>query len=217
MGATRASWTVSPTHGSQHGGSRRLAKLRDRILSRDDYTCQGCGWRAEQWQEIHHRDHDHGNMREANLETMCPLCHQVFHLPQAHATSGASVIWLPEIDQATLNRMLIPLFVAMRSNAHPFHGAAKHINGMFEARRSPMDAKVGPTEPGYLAQCLLKMRPEDYAARDKLLSPLRLLAHPSRFSYEIEYWEAAFFRDLSAEQWEPLLSLPDASGGPVAA
>lgn len=204
MSASRASWTVSPSHGSQHGGSSRLAKLREKILQRDNNTCQGCGWRAEKWQEIHHRDQDHRNLREANLETLCPLCHQVFHLPQAGATSGGSVIWLPEIDQATLNRMLMAMFVAMRSSKHPFHSTATTLYGTLEARRATMEAAFGRSDPGILAQCLLKMRPEDYQARGQYLAPLRLLAHPSRFPYEIEYWEAAHFRDLRPEQWEPL-------------
>lgn len=209
MSATRASWTVSPSHGSQHGGSRRLAKMRDRVLSRDNHTCQGCGWRAEQWQEIHHRDHDHRNMRESNLETLCPLCHQVFHLPQAGATSGASVIWLPEISQADLNRMLMAIFVAKRNTKHPFHGTATQIHNDLEARRSTMETAFGRSDPGILAQVLLKMRPDDYAKRGVYLSSLRLFAHETRFPYEIEYWEAAHFKDLKPEQWEPLVAALD--------
>lgn len=205
MSATRSSWTVSPTHGSQHGGSRRLSKLRDKILVRDNYTCQGCGWRSKQWQEIHHKDGDHRNNKESNLETLCPLCHQVFHLPQAGATGGGSVIWLPEIDQATLNRMCISIFVAMRDPKHPFHNTANLINGDFEARRATMEAAFGCSDPGIVAQCLLKMKDEDYKNRSEYLKPLRLLSHPSRFQYEIEYWEAAHFKDIKAEEWEPLI------------
>jgi intracellular multiplication protein IcmJ len=207
MSASRASWTVAPHHGSQQGGSSSLAKLRDRILTRDNQTCQGCGWRSEQWQEIHHRDGDHRNRRERNLEVLCPLCHQVFHLPQAGATGGGSVIWLPEIDQATLNRMCIALFVAMRDPSGAWAGTAKSIHGTLEARRATMEAAFGRSDPGMVAQVLIKMKPEQYADRARALAPLRLLAHPARFQYEIEYWDAAYFKDMDPSQWEKFASI----------
>lgn len=190
------------THGSQYGGSKRIGAVRDQVLARDKHTCAGCKWKSPQWQEIHHLDHDHRNMRVSNLVTLCPLCHQVFHLPQAASTDGGKIIWLPEISQAQLNRMCIALFVAMSDAKHPWYGAATSIYGDLEACRETMESAFGQSDPAFLAQVLLNMSKEQYDDRATVLAPLRLLPHPSRFPYEIEYWKASAFDKLPDEAWE---------------
>lgn len=50
------------------------AKLRLKILKRDNYTSKYCGFRAEKWQIVHHIDGDPNNNDESNLETVCPMC-----------------------------------------------------------------------------------------------------------------------------------------------
>lgn len=202
LSATRTSWAVPATHGSQFGGSKRIEAVRARVLARDNNTCAGCQWKSQQWQEIHHLDHDHRNMRLDNLKTLCPLCHQVFHLPQAASTGGGNIIWLPEISQAQLNRMCIPLFVAMSDPKHAWHGAATSIYGDLEACRETMESAFGQSDPSYLAQVLLNMSKEQYSDRARVLAPIRLLAHPSRFPYEIEYWKASAFDPLPDDTWE---------------
>lgn len=48
--------------------------LRLKILKRDAYTCQYCGFKAEKWQIVHHIDGNPNNNEEDNLETICPMC-----------------------------------------------------------------------------------------------------------------------------------------------
>jgi hypothetical protein len=53
--------------------------LRLKILIRDDYTCQYCGFRNNTRQIVHHIDGISDNMSEDNLETICPMCNLIHH------------------------------------------------------------------------------------------------------------------------------------------
>lgn len=194
---------------------RALRKIRDKIIERDKHTCQACGWVSRQWQEIHHRNHDHSDHSEKNLVTLCPLCHQVFHLPQAAATNGGSVIWLPEVEQRELNLICMALFVALRHPKGKWASSARAIQGIFESRAAVAEDFLGRSGPGYLAQALLRLRPDQFEKRAHLTRALRLLPHPSRFQAEIEYWEKACFPSVESDAWEALLPahLDPARGG----
>ena len=205
LGTPRSAWSVSPHHGSQVVGLRALRKIRDKILARDNYTCQACGWVSRQWQEIHHRNADHADHQEKNLVTLCPLCHQVFHLPQAAATNGGTIIWLPEVEQAELNLICASLFVAMRHPKGKWASSARAIEGVFQGRIAVAEDFLGRANPGFLAQALLRLRPDQFEKRNELTRALRLLPHPSRFQSEIEYWDKACFPDQESDAWAQLL------------
>lgn len=59
-----------------------------KVLSRDQYRCQDCGWTHEKWNrsdprhlEVHHvRPHvDKGTNTDDNLITLCTVCHDIRH------------------------------------------------------------------------------------------------------------------------------------------
>jgi 5-methylcytosine-specific restriction endonuclease McrA len=63
---------------------RLTAEQRTRILERDRYRCQRCGWavgdpptHGKRFVEVHHRTpvHEGGGSEDANLETLCNHCH----------------------------------------------------------------------------------------------------------------------------------------------
>lgn len=54
-------------------------RLRSKILRRDDFTCQYCGFKAEKYQIVHHIDGNPNNNNEDNLETVCGMCNVVHH------------------------------------------------------------------------------------------------------------------------------------------
>ena len=53
--------------------------IRQRVLKRDDFTCQYCGLRAESRMNVNHVDGNPKNHDDANLEVVCPLCHMILH------------------------------------------------------------------------------------------------------------------------------------------
>ena len=63
---------------------RLSAEQRTRILERDSYRCQRCGWgigdpatHGKRFVEVHHRVpvNEGGGSDDANLETLCNVCH----------------------------------------------------------------------------------------------------------------------------------------------
>src|SRR6185369_10335832 len=111
LSAKRKSWRLADGHASE--ADNAFVSVRNDVLSRDDYHCQGCGFRAERWQEVHHKDDDHANNNPSNLATVCCLCHQVFHLGMTGMRRSGIIIWCPEIDQANINNISRAIFVAV--------------------------------------------------------------------------------------------------------
>lgn len=62
--------------------------LRYKILVRDNFVCQYCGFRAEKWQIVHHIDGNPNNNDESNLETICPMCNLIHHSGQGCVVQG---------------------------------------------------------------------------------------------------------------------------------
>ena len=200
--AHRWSWAAPVQHGTQWDKSKPMMKWRSMVLERDNHTCQGCGWRALKFQEIHHRDHDHNNFRESNLETLCPLCHQLFHPATASISGGGQMIWMPEMSQVHLNRLLFPLFAIMRSGpTHPAYAVSKAVWGLLEMRKVFLENQIGRSDPGVFGQMMLNMTPSDYQQRSQSMGAIKMLANPSRFETEIDYWKALLDEQKTPEQW----------------
>lgn len=62
--------------------------LRSRILKRDNFVCQYCGFKADKWQIVHHIDGNPNNNDENNLETICPMCNLIHHAGQGCVVQG---------------------------------------------------------------------------------------------------------------------------------
>ena len=75
-----------PCYRQRRHSAQYFAGIRDQVLARDRYQCQGCG--AGNQRPVHHRRpgvHD-----RKWLVTICPSCHAVIHKLQAHRR------WLPD-------------------------------------------------------------------------------------------------------------------------
>lgn len=57
-------------------------KLRLKILKRDNYICQYCGFKSERWQIVHHIEGNPNNDNKNNLETICQMCNLIHHSGQ---------------------------------------------------------------------------------------------------------------------------------------
>lgn len=62
--------------------------LRARVLKRDDFTCQYCGYRSEKYQIVHHLDENPINNDESNLTTICQMCNLIVHSGQGCVVKG---------------------------------------------------------------------------------------------------------------------------------
>ena len=215
LSASRSSWAVSSQHGTEWEKHKVLTpSFKATIFERDDHVCQACKWRSERYQEIHHRDGDHSNHAAENLETLCPLCHQVFHLPIVAATNGGSIIWMPEISQEELNLLCIGIFVSMRSPQAKHGGAARTLFGALEGRKTFVDENIGKSDPADLAQVLLNLQPSDYERRADFVGALRLLPYSARFEAQIDYWAATAFKSLPESDWGNVIEGLELAGTP---
>lgn len=57
-------------------------RLRFKILKRDNFTCQYCGYKSEKYQIVHHLNGNPTNNSEENLVTICQMCNLVEHAGQ---------------------------------------------------------------------------------------------------------------------------------------
>jgi len=184
---------------------RNVRVVYDEVLRRDDYTCQGCGWRSERYQEIHPVDNDHRHLKKTNLVTLCPFCHQIFHLNAASRSGGGELIWLPEISQATLHLMMFPLFVATRSTKHPAYELALSLERNLKNRTALFRTRFPKGDPGYLAEHLLNLTPDAYAKRGESLRHIRLMPRRERFTAQIEHYAPHEYAAYAAADWAKLL------------
>lgn len=207
LSATRGSWQIAAHHGGEQDGAKPMKEWRPKILERDKYTCQFCGFKAPKWQEIHHLNDDHNDFSQGNLVTACAFCHQCVHLGVAGSTGGGEVIWLPELTQIELNHLARALFVALRDEKSKVHSAAHGLHGSLKSRGIFMEQHfaAGASDPGSLGQVFLKMKKDEYEGRASFLKNIRLLPQPARFEPQIKYWAESVYRDLSPESWERLV------------
>lgn len=201
----RSGWHKGAFHGGETDRDRRVREAFDQVMRREDYTCQGCGWRSERFQQVHPKDHDHRHMSVSNLVCLCPLCHQVFHINMASSAGSGDLIWLPEISQASLNLISIAMFVALRDPRHSAYQLAKLLDVSLRARVQVFRSHFPKADAGLLAECLLNMSPEAYDNRAQTLKHIRLLPRPELFRAAIDHWATHEFANFPEDKWEEVL------------
>ncbi len=166
-------------------------RTKQAILSRDDFGCRFCGFRALSYQEVHHLNDDHRDHSPENLATACAYCHMCQHIGLAGARGEAALIWLPEMEQVELNHLVRAIQVALhwketgsaqpglqRMNADPSAEFADMAISMFDllkSRRDEAKVRLGTDAPETLANVLLRMNDEQYSRRSDFLVGVRLL------------------------------------------
>lgn len=203
LSAKRISWRLADGHSGE--ADLAFGAIRADVLSRDEHTCQGCGFRADKWQEVHHKDDDHHNNKPSNLATVCCFCHQCFHLGMVGLQRSGLMIWLPEISQTELHNICRGIFVAVK-NAKKNEEAALKLYSAFESRAQVIEEEFGPgaSNPATWGQAMLEMTPEQYAARAERFGSLRLLPYPSAFHRQVTYWatDPKLYGRITDEDWE---------------
>ena len=82
--------------------------IRRKVLERDDYTCQCCGFRYNKYMEVHHLDGVWSDNSLGRLFTLCPLCHSCFHIGLAGIQNRGVLLILDEpVGQAELNALVL--------------------------------------------------------------------------------------------------------------
>lgn len=162
-------WKQSSVHGSTRdkAGYAKYKSVWKKVWSRDDYTCQYCGFKSKKYLEIHHINGNHKDNSPDNLLTICPFCHQSFHLDTVSSTGfsedefSACIIYLPELSQIQLNSIMRNLFIAKvqydtwdeehKGQPKPHiienEGGIKSVFNKFRARAATLDGLMMGSVP----------------------------------------------------------------------
>src|SRR3990167_3385322 len=171
-----------------------------RVFERDQYTCQYCGFLAQEYQEIANVDGNYTNNKLSNMITTCCFCSQCLFLQAVgyDDMSGGQLIFLPEVSQANLNSFCHVLFCAM-GNGTGYQDSAQAIYRSLKFRSQPIETKFGSgtSNPAVFGQFLIENPHPDMQAN--LLKDVRLLPSYTKFKIQLEAWAAAALKELEAE------------------
>jgi intracellular multiplication protein IcmJ len=226
LSASKKSWKMSSTHGTifdkyykdSKGNPGKFKETWDSVWKRDNYRCYYCGFESKKFQEIHHLNDDHEDNSLDNLVTVCPLCHQTFHLDIASMTNGGKIIWLPEFSQQELNYLSRIMFVAIDESEKReekgeeipnFAKIVKMIDNSLMERSLIVEQhfQVGASDPAIFANALINMKDDLYESRINFIKSFKLLNSRSRFPVQTKYWKEYVLKELPIESWEKLISI----------
>jgi intracellular multiplication protein IcmJ len=165
--------------------------VRQKALSRDDYTCVCCGFKTGKWQEVHHVNDDHSDNRLENLVTVCSYCHMCQHIGLAGRNNEAVLVWLPEIPQDQIHHLVRTIQVAhswaesttqgrnvkmdtIRAAQKIAEGADK-LMAALRAREDQAEARLQTSDLLELANIMAAMPDDMYARRGEFLHGMRML------------------------------------------
>jgi hypothetical protein len=146
------------------------------------YTCAYCGWVSRINNECHHIDGDHANNTPENYAIADNLCHGYHHLGQrasqdrfAPDNLGDKTILagIPEVSAADLNLLQKAIGVALLEQEE--RAVAREIMKALAERALSVQGALGTFRPGDVAAAMARLNDEEYANRDAVCAPIRLI------------------------------------------
>lgn len=173
-----------------------------KVLRRDNYACQFCGFQARDYQEVVNLDQNYTNNKLSNLVTACCFCTQCFFLESVGmgGFGGGSLIFLPEISQNNLDSFCHVIFCAI-ANDTGYKSTSQGIYRSLKMRTQAVDEQFGEgaSNPAILGQLLVEAKAKDLGKLEQILENLRLLPSRASFREQIERWAATALSELATE------------------
>lgn len=170
-------------------------KFAERVLKRDRYTCQYCGFQAQKLQQVINKDANYRNNRLENLVTACDFCAQCFFLEAVGKSDfgGGTLIYLPEISQMELNALCHVLFTMMASGNTTDDVNAKNTYRSLRLRSQVVEQELGEglSSPSLYGHLLIDTQADPHHKKNvnkELSTMLRLLPDITRFTVHLETW-----------------------------
>ncbi len=202
LGVVRSS---APSPRLTGSGRTLTPDIRQGIFDRDNYTCACCGFRSARYMDILHTDRNSKNNEPTNLTTVCQFCAQCFDLDSVVQMKSGFLVWMPEIDQATLNHMARAIYIA-RISQGAMADAARRLLDIIMTRREDVKRRLNTDDPFVLASVMRDFLPQKlYADRAEKLDGVRLFPLDRRMVKE---------GDLEFNQFPQILAFWRSKDGP---
>lgn len=176
--------------------------VANKVLDRDNYTCQFCGFQARRYQEVINLDGNYYNNKLSNMITSCCFCAQCLFLESVgrDEMGGGQIIYLPEMSQADLDSFCHVLFCAM-GNGTGYQDTAQAIYRSLKFRSQPIENKfgAGTSNPNTLGHLLLEYEGKYPEKKNEILRNLRLLPSYQKFKTQLDGWAEDALEELAAE------------------
>ena len=192
--------------------------LKNKVLTRDDYTCRYCGFQSRKYQEVNFIGQKSEDTRPEHYATACPFCYQCFHVEKIDRMQSGAMIWLPEIGQAALHHICRAIYVA-RISRGPMADAARDAMEALLQRKAESAGRLGTDSPKLLSSVLQDfLEAGEYKLRLNKLKGFRLLPLDRRiikegelefnqFPQVLAFWRSKDgpFGDFPPRKWGELL------------
>lgn len=177
----------------------KFAAFERKVLQRDRYTCQFCGFQAKLFQDVVNLDNNYSNNRMSNLTTVCCFCAQCFFVESVGVGGfgGGTLIYLPEFSQSALHSFCHVLFCAI-TNDTGYKSSAQTLYRAFKFRAQLVEDKFGEgtSDPAILGQLLIDSNVTDETMAT-LFTHIRLLPSRAKFRRQIERWAASALEEMT--------------------
>ena len=166
--------------------------FREKVLLRDDHTCQFCGLRSQRHMEIINVDYNYYNNRISNMKAACPLCAQCHFIESVGKSDfgGGVLIDFPDMSQSELNAFCHTLFAAIACGTD-FSARAKDLYRALKLRAQSVEKKLGSglSNPSVYGQMLIDTDKDIVNKLHKgLRGRLRLLPNFKHFGPYVTSW-----------------------------
>lgn len=177
--------------------------IQTKVLERDAYTCQYCGFQAKEFQEVVNIDGNYLNNKSSNMITACCFCVQCLFLQAVdfEDAGGGQLIYLPEMSQADLNSFCHVLFCAMDNNTG-YQDTAQSIYRSYKFRSQMIENMygAGTSNPAVMGRVIAEYQREFPTKKVDILKDLRLLPSQAKFRVQLEAWARAALQELVDEE-----------------
>jgi intracellular multiplication protein IcmJ len=194
--ASAGSWRLY----SARKADERFKSFELKVLQRDRYTCQFCGFQARLFQDVVNLDHNFANNKLSNLVTACCFCTQCFFIESVGVGGygGGTLVYLPELSQAELNSLCHVLFCAI-TNDTGYKSSAQNIYRSFKFRSQLVEEKYGEgtSDPSIFGQLIIDSGLTPGDVTEKLFKNIRLLPSRAKFRKQIERWAASALEEIT--------------------
>ncbi|HLF66772.1 MAG TPA: type IVB secretion system protein IcmJDotN [Gammaproteobacteria bacterium] len=200
LSATPGSWALFSARRSD----KAFERFRQKILERDQNTCQYCGFQANEFQEIVNLDGDYRNNKMDNMVIACCFCTQCHFLEAVgrNQYGGGTLIYLPDMTQEELDGLCHVLFCAI-ANATAYRDDAQAIYRNLKLRSQELEQHLGEgmSNPALLGQMMIDAQLDNRKSIEAtVLDKIRLLPSRSRFAEQIDAWAKAALEELAETQ-----------------